>query len=290
MLISAELCLRDDRKEIDRMKEFMRKQPILVALVCLGIGIVAIKLPVYSIPGLSVVRFVMTAILFGVITVMGGGGSLLRVREGAADTLRKSVYPLILAFLVGGLMVMAAVFGNNVNTEGLAAKEIKYLVLCASIGLFEESLFRGVLFSGLLRKMGSTQKGILGAVLLSSLIFGFIHVENYVFGGSYDLVGCVQAVLKILQSGALGFLLAALYMKNKNIWMIALVHGLNDFFPMQAAIIGSASLGNYVGSGTEGVGLSVVYLVYFLLYIPMIVLSVRIIKKQELPEYGVFKD
>ncbi len=270
------------------MKEFMRKRPILVALVCLGIGIAAIKLPVYNIPGLSVVRFVMTAIMFGVIAVMGGGGSLLRVREGAADTLRKSIYPLILAVLMGALMVMAALFGNMMNTEGLAATEFKFLILCASIGLFEESLFRGVLFSGLLRKMGGTRKGILGAVLLSSLIFGFVHVEDYIFGGSYDLVGCVQSVLKILQSGALGFLLAALYMKNKNMWMIALVHGLNDFFPMQAVILGNASLGNYVGSGEGGVILIGIYLVYFLLYIPVIISSVRIIKKQELPEYGVF--
>lgn len=273
------------------MKEFMRKQPILVALVCLGIGIVAIKLPVHDILGLAAVRFVMTAILFGVITVMGGGGSLLYVREGAADTLRKSAYPLVLAFLMGVLMIAAAFFGNMINPEGLAVTEIKYLILCASIGLFEESLFRGVLFSGMLKKMGGTQKGILGAVLLSSLIFGFIHVEDYVFGGSYDLIGCVQSVLKILQSGALGFLLATLYMKNKNMWMIALVHGLNDFFPMQAVILGNASLGNYAGAGgAGGIALIVIYLIYFLLYIPMIVLSVRIIKKQKLPEYGIFTD
>lgn len=272
------------------MKEFMRKHPIPVAVVCLAMGIAAIHLPVHDIPGLSVVRFVMTAILFGVITAMGGGGSLRRVREGAADTLRKSVYPLILAVLMGALMVAAAISGNSMNTEGLAVKEIEFLILCASIGLFEESLFRGVLFSGLLRKMGGTRKGILWAVLLSSLIFGFVHVEDYIFGGSYDLIGCVQSLLKILQSGALGFLLAALYMKNKNMWMIALVHGINDFFPMQAAIMGNASLGNYVGSGEGGIILAGVYLFYFLLYIPVLITSVRIINRQELPEYGIFKE
>lgn len=122
-----------------------------------------------------------------------------------------------------------AISQNNIPNDVLML-EISNFILCIMVGIFEESMFRGVMLQGILKKTGKTYKGIWIAIIISSLLFGIIHVDSYIFGGNYDFAGVMQTIGKIIQTGTFGILLSAIYLKTKNFWGIALVHALNDFF------------------------------------------------------------
>ncbi len=273
------------------MVKSMRKHPILVAIIGLIIGVASIiYIPLDSNNPLlmALLRLVLSAIMFGIIILMGAKDSLSKVKEGFSFTLCKSRYILILAFILGMFIFIPGVLNYGFSTD-LLIKELSYFVFCITIGLFEESLFRGVVFQGILSKTGKTIKGIWVAIITSSIIFGAVHVYTYVIGGSYDLTGIIESIGKTLQTGAIGVLLAAIYLKTKNLWAIALVHTLNDFFLMQAVMFSSNTLGNYVTGGSEGIGSIIIYAVQLLLYVPALVKATKIIKEVEAPEYGTFE-
>lgn len=273
------------------MVEKIRKQPILVAIIGLIIGFVSIVyIPVDdSNLAQSLFRVALSVIMFGIMILMGAKETLLNFKKDFWYTLRVSRYYLIIAFITGMLIFIPGLirFGFSVS---LLINELSYFVLCITIGWFEESLFRGVSFEGFLRKTGKSRKGIWFAVILSSLIFGAVHVHSYIMGGNYDLIGSSQAILKTLQTGVMGLLLAAIYLKTKNIWAIALVHTLNDFFLMQVNMFTNETFGGYVSNGSNGIATIVMYSIQLILYIPVIIKSMRIINSIKIPEYGVFKE
>ena len=87
-------------------------------------------------------------------------------------------------------------------------------------------------------------------------------------------------------------ILAALFLKTRNIWGIALVHGLNDLFVMLGdALFSGTTSTTYVNNDAMMASASVVmYGVFFLLYIPIIVSTVRMLKQVETPCKGPFAD
>lgn len=273
------------------MKQTMRKYPLVVALIALAIGIGSIYIPTDTDMAESVMNIILTAIMLAIMIQMGAGDSLRRVTQGAGHTFRKSLYVLILSFLMGAVVVLVCLVSNTPASEDAAARLLGYFILCISIGLFEESLFRGVVLEALARKLGGTRKGVVGAVLCSALIFGVAHVIPYIVGGNYDVSGVVQALLKVVQSGAFGVLLATLYLQNKNLWSIVLVHALSDFFPMMTQIFRDASEGSggYVSSGADGTRTIITFSIYLILYIPPMISSARMLKKMDVPEYGIFE-
>ena len=113
---------------------------------------------------------------------------------------------------------------------------------------------------------------------------------TYIVGGTYDLVGIIESIGKTLQTGAIGILLATIYLKTKNFWAIALVHTLNDFFLMQVMMFSDMSLGGYVGSGGDGIRTIITYAIQLIIYIPALVKAAKILKEIEVPEYGVFEE
>ena len=273
------------------MIQTMKKHPILVAIIGLIIGVAGIVyIPAKDGPiQMAILRLVLAAIMIGIMILMGAKKTLLKVKEGFGFTLRKSTYILIIAFILGMLVFIPGILNNGFSQE-LLLKELSYFILCITIGLFEESLFRGIVFQGILRKTGNTRKGIWIAVIISSLIFGAVHVYTYIVGGTYDLVGIIESIGKTLQTGAIGILLATIYLKTKNFWAIALVHTLNDFFLMQVMMFTDMSLGGYVGSGGDGIRTIITYAIQLIIYIPALVKAAKILKEIEVPEYGVFEE
>ncbi len=129
------------------------------------------------------------------------------------------------------------------------------------------------------------------AILLSSLIFGVYHVTGYIFGGDYDLIGILQTIGKILQTGMFGILLCTVFLKVRNFWGIAFAHALNDYFAFQALIfVQKTSVGNYVKTGDAGVQQVIIYGVMLVLYLPVLFKAIKTMKQVKEPEYGVFKE
>ena len=87
------------------------------------------------------------------------------------------------------------------------------------IGLSEEWMFRGVLFQALRSRLA-----LWPAILLTSLLFGAVHVLNVVTTGQL-LEAAVQSVAAFMS----GMLLLALLIRTGSIWVPIAYHALWDF-------------------------------------------------------------
>lgn len=87
---------------------------------------------------------------------------------------------------------------------------------CLSVGLFEECIFRGVIFAVVAGLFSKDKKGLWLTYITSSVVFGIAHI----FNGSILQVGYT-----ILTGGLFAFAL----MKTKNIFCSAFVHALYNF-------------------------------------------------------------
>lgn len=273
------------------MVKFMKKNPILVVIIGLIIGVGGI---IFITTGqdnlkMALLRYILAAIMFGIMILMGASKSLKKCKDGFSYEMRNCIYLLCIALFFGMIGFIPGLLNYGFSRDVLV-KEVTGLIFCISVGLFEEGLFRGVVFQGILRKTGKTHKGIWTAVIISAFVFGFVHVHSYITGGSYDLMGIIQTVGKTLQTGVIGLIFAALYLKTKNIWGIALAHALNDYLLMQAAMFTTIEIGGYVSDGGMGIASVVSYAVQLLLYIPVLKKSIKIINEVKAPEYGVFEE
>lgn len=119
--------------------------------------------------------------------------------------------PLLYLILIFGLLL----------TLGLPPGGLLLVLLLNSllIGLSEEVMFRGFLYHGLRQRLGIT-----GAVWLSSLVFGAVHVVNALMTG--DLPGAfAQSVFAM----GLGLVLAAMALRTGSLIWPILYHALWDF-------------------------------------------------------------
>ena len=93
-------------------------------------------------------------------------------------------------------------------------------------GLFEEVLFRGLVLKMLLKKMGDTKKGIIGAFVISAAIFGIVHSVNLIWEEPFTVFSTV------VFATAGGFFLGAIYLRTKTLIVPILLHGLFNLSSM----------------------------------------------------------
>lgn len=93
---------------------------------------------------------------------------------------------------------------------------ILFGLYCLSVGLFEECIFRGVIFTVFAGLFTKDKKGLLLTFVASSVTFGIAHI----FNGNILQVGYT-----ILTGGLFAFAL----MKTKNIFCAAFVHAVYNF-------------------------------------------------------------
>jgi len=90
-------------------------------------------------------------------------------------------------------------------------------------GLLEETTAKGLLMSGMLRKWTGTIKGRIGMVFLSGILFGTLHILNFVF--SKDIVSCLR---NSLYACAFGTFVAAIYLVSQNLLLCMVIHAAWD--------------------------------------------------------------
>lgn len=106
--------------------------------------------------------------------------------------------------------------GNMQLVHGEAVDILLFALYCLTVGLFEECIFRGVIFAVIAGLFSKDKKGLLWTYLFSSLVFGIAHI----FNGNILQVGYT-----ILTGGLFAFAM----MKTKNIFCAALVHAVYNF-------------------------------------------------------------
>lgn len=136
---------------------------------------------------------------------------------------------------------------------------------CLFVGLFEECIFRGVLFSVLASLFPNNKKGFLLTFVCSSVLFGLAHVLNGI---------SLQVLYTVLTGGLFAFCL----IKTHNIFVCAIVHAVYNFcgmllekFNPQTGVIGLGSgvafdLGTVVSMLVVGLTIGIFVVVMVLIY------------------------
>lgn len=248
-----------------------------------------------SLPGLNLgmlVSQVGTGVIVVLLIVMIGGERLFSLE----DTGTRVVWRVAVCLLVADLVCIFIAYVPSllmgieaVRVDAGWPARIKVLAaICIGIGLTEEGLVRGLILNGLLARMGTRRSGVVAAVIISSVVFGAMHCRFDAYG--FTALGIVQNVLKLLQAGMLGFFLAAVVVRTHNLWWAVVLHALNDFVLlfMGNGLARAPIMTEYV-SASDPMPNIVLYLIVYILYIPMMVGSVGMLRETR-PWRGAFLD
>ena len=116
-------------------------------------------------------------------------------------------------------------FNGNMHFKRTETLDFLYFAAyCLSVGLFEEFVFRGVVFSALASSFSKDRKGMIKTFVVSSVVFGLVHLFN-LFGGA----GVVPTLLQVVYTTLMGGVFAFVLMKTKNLLCCAFVHALYNF-------------------------------------------------------------
>lgn len=287
------------------MTHVTRSNKLVCSLALFVAGLIALEvvpsfpaLPFYYDQGLQ--RVLLSALVCAFAALLGGARSLAPTGAGVRSSLRLGVYPLAVAGApcaveLSSLVELAAAGGAPALSASWASDLVGVAFLCAFVGVFEEVLFRVVLFGGMLSRHGATRNGLLASAVVSSVVFGAVHVSSA--AGSTDPIAVAQMLLKTAQAGFIGLLLCAVYVRTRSVLGVAVLHALTDFLLMAPlALLGGGEqvVGSYVYQGGDalavvmGVALVVVYAIAVALYVPCAVRGWRLLETAPLPAPGPF--
>ena len=153
--------------------------------------------------------------------VLLGTHLLFKHRKGALKRLLV-VLPCF-AVAVNNFPFLSVLMGETVfSTQTINV--ILYAVFCFSVGFFEEAAFRGCVFSVILDRQKADRWSVLKASVLSSAVFGIVHIVNLFAGAS---IGSV--ILQIGYSFLIGALCSIVLVKTANIWYCVILHSVYNF-------------------------------------------------------------
>ncbi|WP_138469397.1 CPBP family intramembrane glutamic endopeptidase [Poseidonocella sp. HB161398] len=225
----------------------------LAALVLWGaITILGAKL-IYP-PDMKLSDLATSGIGWHVLAAAGMLGALIRWQGWDDLGFRAPVPGTLWLLWLPGLM-LAVLFGGALEL-GLPGPGVAALVLANSmlVGLSEETMFRGVLFSALRERLR-----IWPAILWTTGAFGAVHLFNGVLTGEVA-VSALQAVA----ASCTGLMLLAIRLRTGSIWTAIAIHGLWDC----ATFLVVLSAGPMPADGGAGMPLMPLLLVPLLLVLP----------------------
>jgi membrane protease YdiL (CAAX protease family) len=145
-------------------------------------------------------------------------------------------------FLILSVVILVMYFGKAYNIVSI--NPVSFLIPALALGIssavFEEILFRGIIFRITEQKLGSVW-----ALVISSSLFGFAHLAN-------DNSTVFSAIAIVIEAG---LLLGAAYIYSKKLWLPIFIHFAWNF--SEGGIYGAIISGNglnksWISSKIEG--------------------------------------
>lgn len=256
-----------------------------------GAILVAFLFSIFTDNGLSFIEYLSRCIIAAAAFIALGGIAWLRFDKEAFKNTWKFVFPLVLINAVLGILLASTVFLSNESDAGFSAEGIRQLpytsLLMLLIGINEELIFRGLLLGGLLLWFGKKKNGVLLAAVISSIVFGVIHV---MFG--IDLTNLSEVstgLMKTLETSMFGLVWCYCVLKYKDLIGAITSHAFFDWLIVVGSLLsGSEMSTDYV---TDDPKQAVIKCVFFgiiaLLYLPRTIKAFKGIKAME-PTSGPF--
>lgn len=170
---------------------------------------------------MTVTRGVGAVVFFSILAFLG-----YRVLNPLRRPLGKALIFCIPAALVvvNNMPILSMLRGDAYFILGEPWYILWFALECLAIGLFEEAAFRGVALLIIAEKRRTTQKGLFVSILLSSAVFGLVHLANILAGASPGAV-----LLQIGYSFLIGAMCAVVLFKTANLWLCVILHAVYDF-------------------------------------------------------------
>lgn len=277
---------------METMRAFIKSHPLITLIAALIIGEAGTQfIPTGDSPWLmAIVRFVLALIMLGIIALAASPAALSVDSKRIGYSLKKALYVLILAFVLALFTLIPGLVEGRELAPNWISSIIGAIVLAFFVGIFEEGLFRVITIGAFLRLLGNTKKGVFWTIVISSVLFGFVHNTGFLYSGEpITATAVIQMVLKTIQTGMMGFLFGAIYLKTKSLWGVAIIHSLTDFFLFAPEFLfGTAGLRNYVQAGDAGMMAAGGYIITIILYIPALITAWKILKTLDTPVKGIF--
>lgn len=211
---------------MNKIKKFSQQKPLLFVLAvcviyCLFLNIPSPRFSVF--PDKMVRDYLkeLYGILWPVALSLLFGFRFIYHRKGFGPTLIAGMFLIVLHTAILVLFLFDA-FDNGVQWQTTPAIFLGILHMIG-VGVREEVIFRGIIGNTLALKYATDKKGLWFAVIVSGLLFGGVHMNNIFHG--VKLMGLIGQVVSACGSG---LLLAAIYLRGGNIWVLMLIHALVD--------------------------------------------------------------
>lgn len=149
-----------------------------------------------------------------------------RVLNPLQKPFRKSLLFTLPPFLVvvNNMPILSTIWGDAYLVHKAPIYLIWFTAECLAIGLFEELAFRGVIFLMFAEKRYTTRKGLFWSLILTSAVFGGVHLVNVLMGA-----GIGPTILQIGYSFLIGAMCSVVLLKTRNIWICVMLHAIYDF-------------------------------------------------------------
>ena len=132
------------------------------------------------------------------------------------------VWPIVVLAVLNGF----SLFDGSMKIDySRPLVNILFLLAPISTGFVEEIVCRGFVLTAMVGKYGSTKSGIYKAVILSSALFGALHLLNLLTGRGTLLQVGSQSVYAFF----FGVFFSALFIRTGSLWPSIVTHALFDF-------------------------------------------------------------
>ncbi len=246
---------------------------IVVAEVLAFLVVVFLNIPYESLWTDIVIETLGSLAAIAMVLLLGGRSLVSISRDDVAYTFRFGWWCIAISIV---LMILELVWSFEDGTPIASDWPVRLAetaVLCVGIGVMEETVFRGVVLNGLLALLGSTHKGVVRAIVITSVLFGFAHVD--VTTDFVDSLSVIQALLKMCQTGMYSFMLCVILLRTHRLGGVSLFHGFDDFVLVlpSIALFGEPLETEYVVQGEDAMPTIMYYLVVIALYLPFVIKS-----------------
>ena len=171
---------------------------------------------------------------------------------------------------------------ESIRDQGVPSMSLFFMIIYIvaiffGAGIGEEFIFRGIFMNFVRSAAGNdSRKALMTGMTVSSVCFGLVHLSN--LQGNEDVIGTVGQVIYAI---GIGFYLAAIYARTKNIWFNVVLH----FFVDISALLKTLFIGSEV-SISEVIGGDPVQVIIRSVIIGAVFggMGLFIIRKSKMPE------
>lgn len=123
----------------------------------------------------------------------------------------------------GLLFLVFNILKTNIQADKIVTETLLMVVITNMItGFYEEIIMRGMLLGHMMKHWKNDEKKVLKSVVVTSILFGAVHLGNLVYGNILD------TIFQVFYATTLGLVFGASYLRTKNLWACIFIHGIID--------------------------------------------------------------